>query len=117
MVTVDTTGSIVLMNQAAQAFAALADSNAAERHVGDVFTALGFPPETYAAALRRVLSDGQTVQLRNDAPGCEPAARLVEVTGTPTRDGDGQLAGGVWVIRDVSDAARLEHERSKAARR
>jgi signal transduction histidine kinase/FixJ family two-component response regulator len=116
VVTVDTTGSIVLMNQAAQAFAALPRTGAAERHVGEIFAALGFPAEVYAAALQCVLSDGLPVQLRNDAPGCEPAARLVEMTGTPTRDGDGQLAGGVWVIRDVSDAARLEHERSKAAR-
>jgi nitrogen-specific signal transduction histidine kinase/CheY-like chemotaxis protein len=40
----------------------------------------------------------------------------VEITGTPTRDADGRPAGAVWVLRDVSDAARLEHERSKAAR-
>ena len=116
VVTVDMSGSVLLMNDAAQGLTAMQESDLAGLPVGAVFDALGLPPATYQAALRRVLGDGQAVQLRNDAPGCGPAPRLVEITGTPTRDGEGDVAGAVWVLRDVSDAARLEHERSKAAR-
>ncbi|MBI2185485.1 MAG: response regulator, partial [Acidobacteria bacterium] len=39
----------------------------------------------------------------------------VEVTGTPTHDADGQVAGAVWVLRDLTDIARAEQQRAKAA--
>jgi signal transduction histidine kinase/ActR/RegA family two-component response regulator len=52
--------------------------------------------------------------VRNE-PANEDAA-LIEIAGTPTRDADGHLTGAVWVVRDVTDAERIEHERSKAAR-
>ena len=116
VVTVDMSGSVLLMNDAAQSLSAMQESDLAGLPVGAVFGALGLPAQTYQAALQRVLGEGQAVQLRNDGPGCAPAPRLVEITGTPTRDGEGDVAGAVWVLRDVSDAARLEHERSKAAR-
>ena len=116
VVSVDQTGAVLLMNDAAQTLASMAESEAVNRPVGCLFAALEFPAQAYEAALQSVLLAGQSVQIRNDAPGCPQLSRLVEVTGTPTRDGDGQVAGAVWVVRDVSDASRIEHERSKAAR-
>jgi PAS domain S-box-containing protein len=116
VLTVDRSGSVLLMNEAAQALAGLSEDHVKERPIGAVFAALGFPSTTFQSALHCVLADGQPVRLRNDASGCAPASRLVEITGNPTRSGDGQVSGAVWVVRDVSDAARLEHERSKAAR-
>jgi signal transduction histidine kinase/ActR/RegA family two-component response regulator len=61
-----------------------------------------------------VLDEGVPVRLRNEPGDEEP--RLVEVTGTPNRDADGQVAGAVWVLRDLTDIARIEHERAKTAR-
>lgn len=116
VLTLDKTGSVLLMNEAAQGLTSMSERDVTERPAGQVFKALGFPARTYQPALTSVLDNGDVIRLRNDAPGCEQVARLVEVTGTPTRDGDGEIAGAVWVIRDVSDAARLEHERSKAAK-
>ena len=116
VVTVDMSGTVLLMNDAAQSLSSLHESDLGGLPVGAVFEALGLPAAIYQAALDRVLGDGQPVELRNDGPGCAPALRLVEITGIPTRDGEGSVAGAVWVLRDVSDAARLEHERSKAAR-
>ena len=116
VVTVDMNGSVLLMNDAAQSLTSLREIEMVDLPVGAVFESLGLPAAMYQAALQRVLGEGQAVQLRNDAPGCGPSLRLVEITGTPTRDGEGDLAGAVWVLRDVSDAARLEHERSKASR-
>jgi PAS domain S-box-containing protein len=116
VITVDRNGLVLLMNDAAQSLTSIQEADLTGLPAGAVFEALGLPSNTYLSALQHVLSDGQPVQMRNDAPGCGPAVRLVEVTGTPTRDAEGGLAGAVWVLRDVSDAARLEHERSKAAR-
>ncbi len=61
-----------------------------------------------------MLEEGLPVRLRTE-PG-HAQARLVEVTGTPTRDVDGQVAGAVWVLRDITDLARIEHERAKIER-
>jgi signal transduction histidine kinase/ActR/RegA family two-component response regulator len=116
VITVDRNGLVLLMNDAAQSLTSINESDLSGLPSGAVFEALGLPSSTYLSALQHVLSDGQPVQMRNDATGCSPCARLVEITGTPTRDAEGALAGAVWVLRDVSDAARLEHERSKAAR-
>ena len=116
VVSMDPTGAVLLMNDAAQALASMAESAAVNRPAAGVFAALGFPAQVYEPALDAVLAAGQSVRIRNDAPGYPQPSRLVEITGTPTRDGDSQIAGAVWVMRDVSDAARAEHERSKAAR-
>ncbi len=115
VLTVDRNGAVLLMNEAAQALAEVTEDDAKERPAGAVFSALGFPAAVHEAALNAVLGEGLVVRLRNDSPGCRPITRLVEVPGTPTVAGDG-IGGAVWVVRDVSDAARLEHERSKAAR-
>jgi PAS domain S-box-containing protein len=115
VVSVNDYGSILLMNEAAEALTGCARNDMVDRSVALVFGALGFSAEVSATALRRVLTDGQPVYVGHDEPGAG-SAQLVDLTGTPTRDGEGNVAGAVWVIRDVSDAARLEQERSRAAR-
>ena len=116
VITMDRTGSVMLMNEAAQAMASMSEREASELNAGRVFEALGFPAATCEAALHCVLMDGQPAHYRNDSAGPEQPPRLLEVTGAPMRDSDGRLTGAVWVIHDVSDTARLEHERSKGAR-
>ena len=116
VITTDRAGSVVLMNEAAQAMASISEREAAAGHAARVFDALGFSSATYEAALRCVLTDGQPAHYRNDSAGSTPPPRLLEVTGSPMRDSDGHLTGAVWVIHDVSDAVRLEYERSKSAR-
>ena len=116
VITMDRTGSVVLMNEAAQAMASMSEREASERHAARVFEALGFPSATYEAALHCVLVDGQPAHYRNDSAGSTQPPRLLEVTGSPMRDSDGHPTGAVWVIHDVSDAVRLEYERSKSAR-
>jgi PAS domain S-box-containing protein len=117
VVTVDGRGSVLLMNDGAEKMTGLPRSRAIDGHIGTIFAAMGFPAATYEAALQQVLADGHAVHLReNEMEVTGSWTRLIEITGTPTRDGDGHVAGAVWVLRDVSDAARLEHERSKAAR-
>ena len=111
--TVDRDGALLLMNDQARKLSALASSPLDDRPIMSTLLALGLARDSAEDALRR-LWDGAIVRLRNEVPTDGPIP-LVEVTGTPTRDADGEVAGAVWVLRDISHIARAEHERAKAA--
>lgn len=102
------------MNDEARKLAALAPGPATERPIVSMLAALGFLSPSYEDALRRLREEGEAVRLRNEVALDGPVP-LVEVTGTPTHDADGQVAGAVWVLRDISHIARAEQERAKAA--
>jgi len=114
VVTVDGAGDVLLINESAAVLTGVPAAAAATRPVADLFTAIGIKRDVYRDAMHRVLEAGEPVQLRW-SPGT-PSGRVVEVTGTPMRNGENRLAGAVWVFRDVTDATRIEHERSKTAR-
>ena len=117
VVTVDRNGAIILLNEGAQKLASLTPEEATERSLCVMLNGLGFRLEEGRTALHRVLEEGVAVRLRNDTTDAAATdTRLVEVTGTPTRDADGQVAGAVWVLRDITDEALVEHERAKSAR-
>ena len=117
VVTVDRSGAIILLNEGAQRLASVTPEEATERSLCVMLNGLGFRLEECRTALHRVLEEGTSVRLRNDTINAgAPDERLVEVTGTPTRDADGQVAGAVWVLRDITDEALVEHERAKSAR-
>ncbi len=116
VVTVDPKGSIILLNEGAQKLAGLTPEEAADRNVSLILVALGFTEQQSSESLHRVLEEGAAIRLRNDGSETGTGQRLVEVTGTPTRDVDGHIAGGVWVLRDITDQALIEHERTKSAR-
>jgi PAS domain S-box-containing protein len=113
VMTVDRNGAILLMNDQARKLSALTIAPSDVRGIVSTLLALGLSREDSEEAMRR-LWEGAIVRLRNDVPTDGPIP-LVEVTGTPTRDADGQVAGAVWVLRDISHIARAEHERAKAA--
>jgi PAS domain S-box-containing protein len=114
VMTVDRNGSILLMNEVARKLASVAPGPPDERPIVTMLAALGLAPLACEDALRRLCQDGEAVRLRNDVPSDGPIP-LVEVMGTPTRDADGQVAGAVWVLRDITHIARAEQERAKAA--
>jgi PAS domain S-box-containing protein len=114
VVSVDTRGTVLLMNEGAEMLTGFAHDTAVKRHIDDVLAALGLSPRVCRQAVQRALDEGVPVRLRTE-PGDEDS-RLVEVTGTPNRDADGHVAGAVWVLRDLTDIARIEHERAKTAR-
>ena len=113
VITVDRDGMILLMNDQARKLSALAPLPLDQRPIVSTLLALRISREEADEALRR-LWEGAVVRLRNDVPTDGPVP-LVEVTGTPTRDAEGQVAGAVWVLRDISHISRAEHERAKAA--
>ncbi len=113
VMTVDRDGALLLMNDQARKLSALASAPLDDRPIMSTLLALGIARGPAEDAIRR-LWDGAVVRLRNEVPTDGPIP-LVEVTGTPTRDADGEVAGAVWVLRDISHIARAEHERAKAA--
>ncbi|HVZ21978.1 MAG TPA: ATP-binding protein [Vicinamibacterales bacterium] len=115
VITVDGTGLVIVMNDGAEELTGLAGSDLTGQPVARMFESLGVSKALSEPAIERVLQVGAPAHLRSDVESAG-RTRLVEVTGTPTRDGDGQVSGAVWVVRDVSDAAQLEHEREKTAR-
>lgn len=118
VVSVDRGGNVLLLNEGARRLASVPQGQKSPRKLDDILEALGIAADLSQQALHRVLDDGMPVTLRNDVAVTDagPGARLVEVTGTPTRDVEGHVTGAVWVLRDISDVARIEHERAKTAR-
>jgi PAS domain S-box-containing protein len=113
VITVNRDGAILLMNDQARKLSALAPTSLDPSPIVSTLLQLGLARAAAEDAIRR-LWDGASVRLRNDVPTDGPIP-LVEVTGTPTRDVGGEVAGAVWVLRDISHIARAEHERAKAA--
>jgi PAS domain S-box-containing protein len=114
VISVDRTGTILLKNESAQRLATLAAPGSADGHMSSLLIGLGLEADETHAALKQVLVEGLQTRLRLDI-GDGPD-RMIELSGTPTRDGDGQVTGAVWVLRDITDLARIEHERAKAVR-
>ncbi|MGH9256498.1 MAG: ATP-binding protein [Vicinamibacterales bacterium] len=110
---VDRDGSILLMNDEARRLAAVAPDQPGQRPIVAMLASLGFSAPAQEEALR-LQQDGKAVRLVNDLAlgGRIP---LVEVSGTPTRNAEGDVAGAVWVLRDITHIARAEQERAKAA--
>ena len=111
---VDRNGSVLLMNDEARRLAAIAPDDAADRPIVSMLASLGFGESAREAALRRLWHDGKAVRLVNEGSPEGPVP-LVEVSGTPTTNADGEVAGAVWVLRDITHIARAQQARAKAA--
>jgi PAS domain S-box-containing protein len=114
VVTVDARGQVVLMNESAETLSGVVAVVAIGKPVALLFTSLGIAPRDYETAVVQVLDAGSAARLRCEST--QTPARVIEITGTPVRDGEERVAGATWVIRDVTDQARVELERSKTAR-
>ncbi|HXK33521.1 MAG TPA: ATP-binding protein, partial [Dehalococcoidia bacterium] len=116
VITVDRMGAVLLMNDRARSLASMKPGAAPAGEMGAIFEVLALPPGMYESTLERLLVGGYPVRLRNEPLDQGANIPLVEITGTPTRDQDGRVAGAVWVVRDITDAERIAQERAKAAR-
>ena len=115
VVSVDRNGMVLLMNEGAQRLSGVSAGGTTDGRLSSLLVSVGFSQDECESALARVLVDGLPGKLHKDM-GDGTTLRIVEVTGTPTRDIDGALSGAVFVLRDISDLARIEHERAKAVR-
>jgi PAS domain S-box-containing protein len=115
VISVDRTGMVLLMNEGAQRLSGVSAGGTTDGRLLSLLVSVGFTGDECQAALEKVLVEGLPAKLRIDTAEGTPL-RIVEVTGTPTRDSDGGVSGAVFVLRDISDLARIEHERAKAVR-
>ena len=79
-----------------------------------MLASLGFSHAGHEDALRSA-AGRQGRSARQRSPRQTAGIPLVEVSGTPTRNAEGEVAGAVWVLRDITHIARAEQERAKAA--
>ena len=114
VISVDRNGMMLLMNEGAQRLAGITPGSTTDGRLCSLLVGVGFSEDECETALEQVLVEGLPARLRRDR-GSGTTLRMIELTGTPTR-GDCGVTGAVFVLRDVSDLARIEHERSKAVR-
>jgi PAS domain S-box-containing protein len=115
VISVDRNGMMLLMNEGAQRLAGVSAGATTDGRLCSLLVSVGFLEDECQASLQRVLIEGLPARIRRDVTGTSTTLRMVEVTGTPTR-GDCGVTGAVFVLRDISDLARIEHERAKAVR-
>jgi PAS domain S-box-containing protein len=113
VITTDARGRILLMNDAAETITGLVQTEAPSRELRDVLAMSGLAPPVCQELLDDVLQRG--VGGRCSAHP-DNGARTIDSSGTPIRNHAGEIIGGVWVLRDVTDTLRLEEERAKAAK-
>ena len=119
VITSDANGRIVLLNQTAEGFTGWSQAEAVGARIVDVFRLVdresGRPSESPVdKVLRtqtRVERDPHSALVARDG-----TQRLVEHSGTPIRGSDGEVQGVVLVVRDITNAVRLEEERLKASK-
>ena len=113
VMTVDRDGAIVLMNNQARKLSALAPTPRIRGPSSRRSWRSACPGRTP----RMPCAGCGTAQSSGCATMCRPTARSrwskspAPPRATPTAN----VAGGVWVLRDISHIARAEHERAKAA--
>jgi PAS domain S-box-containing protein len=118
VITADANGLVLFMNAAAEHLTAVALSDAVQQPVSHLLTAARFQRDACFQSMGQVLCQGvpgRLVDRPKESAGAV-ASVVLEGSGTPIRDGDQRIIGGVWVLRDVTAAITLEQDRAKAAR-
>jgi PAS domain S-box-containing protein len=113
VITTDTTGEIVLINDAAETLTGWPQTEAQGLNFSDVFHSID--------EKTRTLSEGpvQTI-IKMDKPimferteiliSRDRAERIVAIRGTPIRDNDNTIIGVVVVFRDITEKRKMEEE-------
>lgn len=108
VVSADRLGRISLMNPAAEALTGWAFADARTRHIADIVM-LETEKETTEEVLQRVLSDGKPfVQTEGVALiSRDGQRRPVSATAAPIRGRSGELHGGIFTFRDMTQYFEL----------
>lgn len=113
VITVNTSGSIVFINRAAEELAGYPQDEAEDRPFSEVFRFKGWRPDDESDPAGSLLREKQL-------PGpCTLISRdgteyLIEANASPIHSEDALLAGVVIVLRDVTEHRRMEAELLKA---
>jgi PAS domain S-box-containing protein len=113
VITTDTKGRIVLINDAAETLTGWPQAEAQGRRFSEVFhsidektrTPSGDPVQTIVTMDKPILFERTEILIGRD--GLE---RIVALSGTPIRDNDQTILGVVIVFRDVTEKRKMEEE-------
>ena len=117
VITTDSQGKIELLNEVAETLTGWKQKEAEGHHLMEIFChSRGGKPggnpieETLRENGMAALTRPSLLMARD---GTE---RLIRSSSGPIRDDDGQIAGGVLVVRDITEQQRMEEELNKAQR-
>jgi PAS domain S-box-containing protein len=113
VVAIDAQGRIQLMNPVAESLLGVEAADAAGKALASLMPLCSeHDGERAPDPIRRVLAAGRATEPPDRFVLATPSGerRTVHVTGAPMRDADGTVSGVVTVLRDVTEARRLEDE-------
>jgi PAS domain S-box-containing protein len=119
VITTDLTGTVLLINHAAEALTGWTLQEAVGRPLDAMFR--NVDPETREACDNSVAmltrNPGKVVFNRSSVlMARDSTERPIEETAAPLRDAAGHTIGMVMVFRDITDALKVQEERAKAGR-
>ncbi len=119
VITTNTEGKILLVNNATEEMTGWSPDAAVGRHISEVFHIIDEKTrERCENPVSKVLETGGIVNLSNHTVLItrDGAERVIADSGSPIRDRDGTIMGVVLVFRDITEKQRMEEELSKAQR-
>jgi PAS domain S-box-containing protein len=118
VITTGSRGEILLLNRTAEDLTGMTQDQASGGAFLDAVDRVAPAAHAdFAHAIRHVLAHGVRVQVpERSVLTVAEGGRQFECSGSPLRHADGTTAGSIWVFHDVTDAIRLEQERSRAVR-
>ncbi len=119
VIATDTEGNVKLLNEVAEKHTGWANDEAEGQPIERVFNIVDEESgEQRSNPVRRVLSEGETVQLTNHALliSRNGEERMIADSAAPIRDKKDDIIGVVLVFRDVTERRRMEETRRRAAK-
>ncbi len=119
VVTTDNMGTIVMLNKVAAKLSGLPVVQAIGMAFNEVFLIErdGVSSDRFDP-IAGVVSTGSVVSSRGETrlTSCDKVSRSISYSGAPIRDRSGTVIGVVFVMRDITEAKRMEEELFKARR-
>ncbi len=117
VITTDTCGKIVLMNNAAESLTGWTQIDGVGKSVEEVFPVPEGGGEDAASPMWSVLKTGTSIHRpgRVRRVSKDHNFKTVEESGAPILDSSGRVLGAVLVFRDVTDKVRIEDELARTA--
>jgi len=119
VITADTEGQVVLINNVAETLTGWISEEATGRHLTEVFNIInGGTRQPIENTMEKVLSSGEIMGFRSNTILVSRDGKEINIddSGAPIKDNDGNIIGVVLVFRDVSEQLRTEQELRKVSK-
>ena len=121
VITTDTDGRILMVNEVAEKLTGWPHSRAGGLHISEVFRIeMDGADEPAEAPLEKALSSGQLVEVTKcrliAAQANTTVRRMISLSAAPIHDENHHIIGGVLAFRDITNELKAEQELQKAQR-